>query len=137
MKKSTIVIRTITFYSQYTSYLVNGKVWLNAIEVLYALANAGLSKQTPAIALVGTTVSVDVVEVPEGGAVVEYRNRSIEFKQGGVKHLGVEITQPGMALMGFAAQMAAYMPQTPVERTADAVQAPETVEVAEEIEEAE
>lgn len=134
MKKKVIVVRTIAFFTQYNSYLVNGKEWVGGIELGYALGNAGLSPQTPAIALVGTTITVDCVEIPEGGATIDYRNRTITFKNGGEKNLGVEITQPGMSLMGFAAQIVAFAQPVAPTRTSDKMEAPEVIEEPEVVE---
>jgi len=94
MKNIAITVRTIKFINGF--FLLNGKIWLNKLDVAYMYNNIGMSTSTSFVMLIGATLTCDQVVISEEDItnednIVEHRGKEIKFGKPGTKHLGWEI----------------------------------------------
>jgi hypothetical protein len=89
----TVVIRTIKFIGSKKVFLINGSIWVSALDISYCLGNIGLSTRTPFMLLIGSTLSFEEFEVEAGEEVETSAGKKITFKKAGTKRLNWEIAQ--------------------------------------------
>ena len=132
MKTITVNVRTIKFIKGF--FLINGKFWLNKLDVAYMYNNIGMATSTSFVMLIGSSLTCETVTISEedianGDNVVEHHGKDITFSKPGAKHIGWEINlaesprlldkfmATEITTVDFMADMPSAVPSTPVPST--------------------
>lgn len=129
----TITINSIKFIASKKVFLINGKIWMNAMDLKFCMQNVGIATSTHFMMLVGSILHCEEFETTKKDETVTLNTgKEVTFKNPGIKRTSWEL-ELGQRLMEkvFGANMVTmdFMgSEQPVQEVSSLDQIPEDVD---------